>query len=219
MSPVFAPVALATGVADGLADAVSDAHPVWLVAAVGLHVAGQVSRGLAWGGVLRAAWGDVSPRQACAWYVCGAGLTADCLNFDDDSTLGVTFHLLQLLNNELKAHGKQSGFKDIRNAAKRYKNDLGSYRLIQLLKDRFRLNKVSASVVDIVEYPWAAIYTTNYDNGLELALQSAGRKFAPLNNLDDPKATASGTPVVHLHGFAEVWTNATLSANGGDVMY
>jgi Lysylphosphatidylglycerol synthase TM region len=72
---VFAPVALATSVVDGVADAVSDAHPGWLVAAVGLHVAGQVSRGLAWGGVLRAAWGDVSPRQACAWYICGAGLT------------------------------------------------------------------------------------------------------------------------------------------------
>jgi hypothetical protein len=72
---VFAPVALATGVADGVADAVSDAHPGWLVAAVSLHVAGQLSRGFAWGGVLRAAWRDVSPRRACAWYVCGAGLT------------------------------------------------------------------------------------------------------------------------------------------------
>jgi Lysylphosphatidylglycerol synthase TM region len=72
---VFAPVALATGAADGLADAVGDAHVGWLLAAVGLHVAGQLTRGLAWGAVLRAAWADVSPRQACAWYVCGAGLT------------------------------------------------------------------------------------------------------------------------------------------------
>lgn len=69
---MFAPVA---SVAEGLADAVSDAQVGWLVAAVALHVAGQLSRGLAWGGVLHAAWGDVSPRRACAWYVCGAGLT------------------------------------------------------------------------------------------------------------------------------------------------
>jgi SIR2-like domain len=80
---------------------------------------------------------------------------------------------------------------------------------MQLLKDRFQLSKVSASIVDIVGYPWAAIYTTNYDNGLELALQSAGRKFAPLNNLDDPNAINSGTPIIHLHGFAEAWTDAT----------
>jgi hypothetical protein len=69
---VFAAVA---SVAHGLADAVSDAHVGWLLAAVGLHVAGQLSRGFAWAGVLRAAWRDVPPRRACAWYVCGAGLT------------------------------------------------------------------------------------------------------------------------------------------------
>jgi hypothetical protein len=69
---VFAPVA---SVADGLADAVSGAQVGWLFAAVALHVVGQLSRGFAWGGVLSAAWGDVSVRRACAWYVCGAGLT------------------------------------------------------------------------------------------------------------------------------------------------
>jgi hypothetical protein len=69
---VFAPVA---SVADDLADALTHAHVGWLMAAVALHVAGQLARGFAWGGVLRAAWPDVSPRQACAWYVCGAGLT------------------------------------------------------------------------------------------------------------------------------------------------
>jgi hypothetical protein len=62
-------------------------------------------------------------RNGNAVLFCGAGLTADCLNFEDDSTLGVTFHLLQLLNDELKANGKQSGFKDIRNAAKRFSSE------------------------------------------------------------------------------------------------
>lgn len=35
---------------------------------------------------------------------CGTGLTGDCLNFDGDATLGVTSHLLDLLNDELKTH-------------------------------------------------------------------------------------------------------------------
>lgn len=148
-------------------------------------------------------------RNGNAVLFCGAGLTADCLNFDEDSTVGVTFHLLRLLNDELKANGKQSGFRDIRNAAKRYRSDLGNHRLMQLLKDRFRLKNVSSSIVDIVGYPWAAVYTTNYDNGLELALQEAGKKCASLNNLDDPKTTSSGTPIIHLHGFIDAWTDAT----------
>ena len=72
---VFAPVAFATSAVEGLAGAVADAHVGWLLAAVLLHVAGQVARGLAWSGVLAAAWPDVSARRACAWHICGAGFT------------------------------------------------------------------------------------------------------------------------------------------------
>ena len=72
---MFAPVAFATSAAEGLAGAIADAHVGWLLAAVLLHVAGQVARGLAWSGVLAAAWPEVSPRRACAWHICGAGFT------------------------------------------------------------------------------------------------------------------------------------------------
>jgi len=146
-------------------------------------------------------------RNGNAVLFCGAGLTADSLNFEDQNILGVTSHLLGLLNNGLKAAGKPSDFKNIRNAANRFKQDLGNRRLMQLLKDRFRLSAVSASIVDIVSYPWATIYTTNYDNGLEIALQRAGKKSTSLNNLDDPNWKSSGTPVIHLHGYAEAWTD------------
>jgi hypothetical protein len=43
--------------------------------AVALHVCGQVSRGVAWRGVLAASWPQVTRRRACTWYVCGAGLS------------------------------------------------------------------------------------------------------------------------------------------------
>jgi hypothetical protein len=56
-------------------EAAAEAHVGWLLAAVCLHVAGQLSRGLAWGAVLDAAWPGVSRSRACAWHVCGAGLT------------------------------------------------------------------------------------------------------------------------------------------------
>jgi hypothetical protein len=55
--------------------ALGDAGLGWLLAAILLHVCGQVSRGLAWHGVLRAPWPGVRRRSACAWHVCGAGLT------------------------------------------------------------------------------------------------------------------------------------------------
>jgi hypothetical protein len=72
---VFAPAAMAGSAADRLVDALAGAHTGLLCAAVGLHVGAQVCRGLAWRGVLAAAWPGVTRRRACAWHVCGAGLT------------------------------------------------------------------------------------------------------------------------------------------------
>jgi hypothetical protein len=60
---------------DGLTDALAGADGRLLTAAIVLHVCGQVARGLAWRGVLAATWPAVTRRQACAWHVCGAGLT------------------------------------------------------------------------------------------------------------------------------------------------
>jgi hypothetical protein len=60
VGPVFAPAGTQIG---------------WLVFAVVLHVCGQVSRGVAWRGVLAATWPAVTRRRVCAWYVCGAGLS------------------------------------------------------------------------------------------------------------------------------------------------
>src|SRR6185369_16882961 len=60
VGPVFAPAGAQVG---------------WLVLAVVLHVCGQVSRGVAWRGVLAPTWPEVTRRRACAWYVCGAGFS------------------------------------------------------------------------------------------------------------------------------------------------
>ena len=75
LAGVFAPPALAASVADRFVDAVAGAHAGLLVAAVALHVSAQVCRGLAWHGVLSAPWPGVTRRRACAWHVCGAGLS------------------------------------------------------------------------------------------------------------------------------------------------
>jgi hypothetical protein len=66
---------MAGSAADRLLDALGGAHAGVLAAAVVLHIAGQVCRGLAWRGVLVAAWPGVTRRRVCAWHVCGAGLS------------------------------------------------------------------------------------------------------------------------------------------------
>ena len=82
----------------------------------------------------------------------------------------------------------------------------GEHGLLELLVDRFKIQNISADMVEIVNFPWERIYTTNYDNGLELALQRAGREPKSLNNMDKSANVAgSGIEIVHLHGFIEKW--------------
>ena len=135
---------------------------------------------------------------------CGAGFTADCLNFDGPFEIGTGAQLLTILNSELKSIGAISGFKDLKNAADQYQHERGELGLMNLLRSRFNLQKVSADMVDILRFPWERIYTTNYDNGIEVALQNAGKKAISLNNLETPDLIVANA-VVHLHGYIEKW--------------
>ena len=63
-------------------------------------------------------------------------------------------------------------------------------------------------MIDIVRYPWDAIYTTNYDNAIQLALEKSDKKPFTVNNIeydDNEISTLNSrlTPVFHLHGCLE----------------
>jgi len=64
-----------THAAEQVTDAFAGANPFWLLVAVGMHLAAQLMRGLAWHGALGATWPGVPRRRVCAWYLCGAGLS------------------------------------------------------------------------------------------------------------------------------------------------
>jgi hypothetical protein len=67
--------AWAQNAAEDLVAAAARAEAGWVVAAVVLHVSGQVCRGVAWRGVLAASFPQVTRRRACVWHVCGSGLS------------------------------------------------------------------------------------------------------------------------------------------------
>ena len=136
---------------------------------------------------------------------CGAGFSAGCLNFQFDQELGVASALTNLLNKELKDRTGIT-FKKITNAAQKYEKEFGESGLMNLLSNTFKVATVDSDMVDVMSYPWSRIYTTNYDDAIELALRRARRSPRPINNLDNPDdLAAGGTDVVHLHGAAGVW--------------
>jgi hypothetical protein len=146
-------------------------------------------------------------RSGNAILFCGAGLTSDCLNFDDENAIGAASSLLGQLNQELERKGKISGYRELKFAAQRFRSEFSDEALMKLLKARFQIQNISASIVDITRYPWAAIYTTNFDDGLEIACSRVGRKSLSLNNTDSPTFRPETTPIIHIHGFAKAWTS------------
>ena len=133
---------------------------------------------------------------------CGAGFSADCLNFKPDETLGTGAQLLDLFNAEL---GQKPPYRDLQNAADALWNKIADNGMMMLLKDRFSVSEVTSDMVDLLCYPWQAVYTTNYDNALEIAAQGAHKPAEPLNNTEDPSAATQNLPIIHLHGFVQKW--------------
>jgi len=133
---------------------------------------------------------------------CGAGFSADCLNFEPDQTIGTGAQLLRLFNEQLR---QDPPYTNLQNAADVLHDRIGDHGMMKLLKDRYNIANVTADMTDLLRYPWQSIYTTNYDNAIEIAARSANVKVEPLNNTDDPNAKAYGTTVIHLHGYIQKW--------------
>ena len=76
-------------------------------------------------------------RSGNAILFCGAGLTSDCLSFDDGNSLGASSSLLGQLNQELEREGRISGYSELKFAAQRFSSEFSDAALMKLLKNRF----------------------------------------------------------------------------------
>lgn len=133
---------------------------------------------------------------------CGAGFSADCLNFAPDETIGTGAQLLNLFNSQLR---QEPPYKDLQNAADALHDKIADNGMMKLLKERFTVSEVTSDMTDLIRYPWRSVYTTNYDNAIEIAAQAAKKPIETLNNTDDPRSEISNLPIFHLHGYVHKW--------------
>lgn len=134
---------------------------------------------------------------------CGAGFSANCLNFTDEE-VGVASPLHQLLNDSMNYQ-----YKEMQVAADEYVAEYGEHKLLSLLTDKYSISRRTKDIDEILRYPWTRIYTTNYDDVISQSLTHLGIAHYDANNTEKPydvnKSNANKTWIVHLHGALRRW--------------
>src|SRR5579862_8578328 len=89
-------------------------------------------------------------------------------------------------------------------AAEIFVEQFGKDRLITELKEEFTAKQVSESHFKIGRVPWRRIYTTNYDDVLESAYRTMGKRIQSITMSDSLRDVPEETILaVHLNGYVE----------------
>ncbi|WP_434286587.1 hypothetical protein [Celeribacter sp. SCSIO 80788] len=133
--------------------------------------------------------------QGKAILFCGAGASLDSIGFDCEE-LPAASPLLGKFNAYL---GKNFSKLPIA-AAKVADSSIQDY--YRIITDCFKVQAVSDDMQSIMSYPWSRVYSTNYDDSIEIACEQIGKPKQTLTAADKPSDILAGKlPIIHLHGF------------------
>jgi hypothetical protein len=92
-----------------------------------------------------------------------------------------------------------------------YKERVSEGSLARLMQDRFTATQLTDHQIVFGRVPWRRIYTTNYDNVIELAHQDAKRSIKPITISTPPtEVPANRSVCVHINGYIGDVTGASL---------
>lgn len=136
----------------------------------------------------------------CVLFV-GSGFSIGAKNISG-TCMATGLELAKILYNEC---GESSDGGDLQDASNIYIQKFGTYALVHYLKELFTIQKPTDITYDqkfITSLPWKRVYTTNYDNIIELGYNSSGRKIYPKVLSDSINGISDKTKVcVHLNGY------------------
>lgn len=94
---------------------------------------------------------------------------------------------------------------DIQITSQYYMKCRGKASLVEVLRDKFTVSKALEWQQKVVGLNWERIYTTNYDNVLEVASDEARYHRRPINlgSYQQVKTTDARKQIVHLNGYVD----------------
>ncbi len=137
----------------------------------------------------------------------GAGFSIGSTNFNNESPKTAKV-LCKLLYDQC---GLEQGDDNLMNASELFVDQHGTAKLIDLLKKEYTIKSVSNDQQFIADLPWKRIYTTNYDNILELASHNSKKLITPATLIDQTNEYKDKRVLsIHLNGYIERLTDNTI---------
>lgn len=127
-----------------------------------------------------------------AMLFCGSGFSYGAKNLNG-AEVGSTKELISFLQKELNSEEEEIDF-----LSEYYIENFGEEKLIQFLKNQYKVKKVGNEHEYIANLSWKRIYTTNYDNILEMATNY--KKETLVLSQEPYKYKDLSSYIIHLNG-------------------
>ena len=141
----------------------------------------------------------------------GSGFSRGAKGSDPNKELQTAWDLAQKMYVECTGAEDEQG--DLEDASKLYIETKGEHALIQFLKDNFTAFDITPSQEYIGSIPWKRIYTTNYDNVLDIAYSKNRKRLEKVylrRNMQYYKGKTN--MCIHLNGCIDNLSPATLNS-------
>lgn len=132
----------------------------------------------------------------------GAGFSFDNININGNNIPNAK-KLAELLQVEAGLKEIDTNY-DLGIVSDYYINEKGKSEMVKILNQHYIVNTAQKWQNEILKFPWYRIYTTNYDNVLEVASESAGvhRKGISVGNEESTPFNLKDS-IVHINGFID----------------
>lgn len=136
----------------------------------------------------------------------GSGFSRSAKNLDGQS-LKTGSQLAEFLSEE--CHLSESA--SLEDVADLYIEKHGATKLVNLLTRQFQVSELGPEHSTFDCIPWKRIYTTNYDNAIELAYKANKRPIVPITLEDNiRRLREESTQCIHINGYIDALTDETL---------
>lgn len=134
----------------------------------------------------------------------GAGFSRACENVSSSQIIAA-----EDLSEEICNLGKFKISKNLMYSSERYisANPENPSNLVEFLKKNYIAKNVKPYIDNILNFKWKAIYTTNYDNVIELSYKNRGIDIVPVDmekNIDE--LNKNKLNCIHINGFIKTLT-------------